>query len=392
MNFIYAEDEQDKQISFIPTIVYAPPGSLVANGAAHQVDYSIYSNTVAPVNSKVACPTSVVTSVYPDFLKDANTAHIKPESPLKFSSKIAASASVLSQSPPILQSYIPENSQMASQMPLAISSSSASNADYRTMDNISIPKTEYCFNEIPVSSNIPVTVSSASNSSESALRHQCLSDQSLRSSIPTVSPTPIEQQSLQAQSANGLSLPSTPSAPRTSTISEALFVRIIVSRCKRIAPLWFRGISSMRERNREESRRTSNNSGHTQSDWGTIAEKIREMNQVMETDTVVNLLKKLHKELPAESVLKFIKCWIGDAEALNDRESCVLSRPDAKGRMRRIDGGKGSDKVCLQSPSLCEKLTGPLVMMMMMMMMMMTTTRCLVSPVTTTASLTVTCP
>ncbi len=69
------------------------------------------------------------------------------------------------------------------------------------------------------------------------------------------------------------------------------------------------------------------------------------MNQTMETDTVVNLLKKLHKELPADSVLKFIKCWLGDADALNDRDTCVLSRPDAKGRMRRIDGGKGSDKV-----------------------------------------------
>ncbi|VDL53414.1 unnamed protein product [Hymenolepis diminuta] len=61
------------------------------------------------------------------------------------------------------------------------------------------------------------------------------------------------------------------------------------------------------------------------------------MNQIMETDTVVNLLKKLHKELQADSVLKFIKCWLGDPEALNDPDSCVLSRPDAKGRMRRID-------------------------------------------------------
>lgn len=67
----------------------------------------------------------------------------------------------------------------------------------------------------------------------------------------------------------------------------------------------------------------------------------------METDTVVNLLKKLHKELPADSVLKFIECWLGDPEALNDPDCCVLSRPDAKGRMRRIDGGKGSDKVPL---------------------------------------------
>ncbi|CAI2731128.1 unnamed protein product [Schistosoma spindalis] len=127
--------------------------------------------------------------------------------------------------------------------------------------------------------------------------------------------------------------------------SEALFVRALIGRCKRIAPLWFRGVSSMRERNREENRRMACNSGQSQSDWSLIALKIGEMNAGSETDAVSNLLKKLYKELPSDSVFWFLKCWLGSEDTLNDPHSCVISRGDAKGRMRRIDGGKGSDKV-----------------------------------------------
>ena len=56
--------------------------------------------------------------------------------------------------------------------------------------------------------------------------------------------------------------------------SEALFVRTLISRCKRIAPLWFRGVSSMRERNREENRRMACNSAQSQNDWSLIGSKI----------------------------------------------------------------------------------------------------------------------
>lgn len=56
--------------------------------------------------------------------------------------------------------------------------------------------------------------------------------------------------------------------------SEALFVRALVGRCKRIAPLWFRGVSSMRERNREENRRMANSNGQSQNDWRLIGMKI----------------------------------------------------------------------------------------------------------------------
>ncbi|CAH8648316.1 unnamed protein product [Dicrocoelium dendriticum] len=127
--------------------------------------------------------------------------------------------------------------------------------------------------------------------------------------------------------------------------SEALFVRALIGRCKRIAPLWFRGVSSMRERNREENRRMANNNGQTQSDWSLIGLKIAEMDTAAETEAVANLLKKLYKELPADSVFWFLKCWLCSEDSVNDPDSCVISRGDAKGRMRRIDGGKGSDKV-----------------------------------------------
>ncbi|KAK4468312.1 hypothetical protein MN116_008109 [Schistosoma mekongi] len=131
----------------------------------------------------------------------------------------------------------------------------------------------------------------------------------------------------------------------TAKPSEALFVRALIGRCKRIAPLWFRGVSSMRERNREENRRMACNSGQSQNDWSLIALKIGEMNSGNETDAISNLLKKLYKELPSDSVFWFLKCWLGSEDTLNDPDSCVISRGDAKGRMRRIDGGKGSDKV-----------------------------------------------
>ncbi|KAF6774004.1 hypothetical protein AHF37_06569 [Paragonimus kellicotti] len=67
--------------------------------------------------------------------------------------------------------------------------------------------------------------------------------------------------------------------------SETLFVRALIGRCKRIAPLWFRGVSSMRERNREENRRTENSSGQTQSDWSLIGRKIAEQNGDVEYDS-----------------------------------------------------------------------------------------------------------
>ncbi|VDP76270.1 unnamed protein product [Echinostoma caproni] len=105
--------------------------------------------------------------------------------------------------------------------------------------------------------------------------------------------------------------------------SEALFVRALIGRCKRIAPLWFRGVSSMRERNREENRRTASNNGQTQSDWSLIGLKIAEMNAGSETDAVANLLKKLYKELPTDSVFWFLKCWLGSEDSRNDPDSCV---------------------------------------------------------------------
>ncbi|CAH8862801.1 unnamed protein product [Trichobilharzia szidati] len=174
--------------------------------------------------------------------------------------------------------------------------------------------------------------------SESDSSHNCLEDNSNVLSVHSL--------------ASEFQVPNLPSecvhkhpAHTTAKPSEALFVRALIGRCKRIAPLWFRGVSSMRERNREENRRMACNSGQSQSDWSLIALKIAEMNANTETDAVSNLLKKLYKELPSDSVFWFLKCWLGSEDTLKDPDSCVISRGDAKGRMRRIDGGKGSDKV-----------------------------------------------
>ncbi|KAA3682105.1 uncharacterized protein DEA37_0011296 [Paragonimus westermani] len=76
-----------------------------------------------------------------------------------------------------------------------------------------------------------------------------------------------------------------------------------------------------------------------------LASDPKEMDAAAETDAVANLLKKLYKELPTDSVFWFLKCWLCSEDSVRDPDSCVISRGDAKGRMRRIDGGKGSDKV-----------------------------------------------
>ncbi|KAL3316736.1 hypothetical protein Ciccas_004615 [Cichlidogyrus casuarinus] len=127
--------------------------------------------------------------------------------------------------------------------------------------------------------------------------------------------------------------------------SEALFVRCLLTRCKRIAPLWFRSVTSMRERNRGEQRKPSILSNQSQDDWTDISDTISQMDSNEESDSVVNLLKKLYKELPPENVLWFLKCWLCSADTVAFPDKCVISRGDAKNRMRRIDCGKGSDKV-----------------------------------------------
>nr|CDS20788.1 nuclear factor 1 A type [Echinococcus granulosus] len=352
MSFIYGQDEPDKPVSFISNIGYSQPRLSTVNGGPHQIKIENYSNVYqqnTKLSSEVACAHSNLQPQYSDFSKDADGHQPKQEPPLKFASELLApSIPVSTQPSPLMQGYIPE---INSCMPMLIPPTAANNkSDFLKADGVAPQKNEYCFADGSVSPGLP-----PSQPADPPFRkYQCLdttvnlaqSGQPSTDANLAPPPPPPPQQQQQTPPAP----PSQPrsafvSPPRTSTVSEALFVQIIVSRCKRIAPLWFRGISSMRERNREENRRTSTNSGQTQNDWSIIGGKIREMNQIMETDTVVNLLKKLHKELPADSVLKFIKCWLGDPEALNDPDCCVLSRPDAKGRMRRIDGGKGSDKV-----------------------------------------------
>lgn len=159
-------------------------------------------------------------------------------------------------------------------MPMLMSSAGGPNnsisgsnkSDFRKSDGMISQKNDYCFND---NTSISPTLSSTEPSFR---KYQCLDvGVNLAQTGQTSSSGEKPQNSSASQSQSAFVTP-----PRgTATVSEALFVQIIVSRCKRIAPLWFRGISSMRERNREENRRTSTNSGQTQSDWSVIAGKIR---------------------------------------------------------------------------------------------------------------------
>lgn len=236
---------------------------------------SVYQQSIKPV-SAVGCPVANLQPQYSDYTKVANGHQPNPELPLKFASGLLApTIPVSSQPSPIMQGYIPEiNSCMPMLIPSATvpnnGNSSSNKSNFCKADSVVSQKNEYCFND-------GASISPALSSTEPSFRkYQCL-DASVNltqsgqaSSTGEASLTQQQQASAPSQTQSAFVNPS-----RTSTVSEALFVQIIVSRCKRIAPLWFRGISSMRERNREENRRTSTNSGQTQNDWSIIAGKIR---------------------------------------------------------------------------------------------------------------------
>ena len=244
-----------------------------------------YNNACQQSNkhsSEVPCSHANLQPQFSDYSKDANGHQPKQDSSLKFASGLIAPIIPVSTQPsPLMQGYIPEiNSCMPMLIPTNVAPSNATNkSDFRKVDNVVSQKGDYCFADGSASPGIPV-----SQSSDPPFRkYQCLDttanlvQSGQPSSDVSLTSTPQQQQHqvppqapLQPQAQNAFV-----SAPRTSTVSEALFVQIIVSKCKRIAPLWFRGISSMRERNREENRRTSTNSGQTQNDWSIIAGKIR---------------------------------------------------------------------------------------------------------------------
>ena len=300
MNFVYVQDESDKSVSFISNIGHSQRRRSTVNGGTHQVIIKIifslspcsfqikienYDNACQQnlkLSSEVPCSHANLQPQYTDFPKDANGHQPKQNSSLKFASGVVApSIPVSTQPSPLMQGYIPEiNSCMPMLIPTNAAPSNAnSKSDFRKADNVAPQKNEYCFADGSVSPGLPV-----SQSTDPPFRkYQCLdatvhlvqpgqpsSDASL-ATAPQQQQQQVPPQAPPQQQTQSAFV----SAPRTSTVSEALFVQIIVSRCKRIAPLWFRGISSMRERNREENRRTSTNSGQTQNDWSIIAGKIR---------------------------------------------------------------------------------------------------------------------
>ncbi|VDK39384.1 unnamed protein product [Taenia asiatica] len=282
MSFIYGQDEPDKSVSFISNIGYSQPRRSTVNGGSHQIKLENYNNVYQQnikLSSEVACSHTNLQPQYTDFSKDANGHQPKQEPSLKFASELLAPTIPVSTQPsPLMQGYIPE---INSCMPMLIPSTAVNNkSDFLKADGVASQENKYCFADGSVSPGLP-----ASQPTDPSFRkYQCLdttvnlsqSGQSSTDANLAPPPPPSQQQQQQAPPAPHPQPRSAFVSPsRTSTVSEALFVQIIVSRCKRIAPLWFRGISSMRERNREENRRTSTNSGQTQNDWSIIAGKIR---------------------------------------------------------------------------------------------------------------------
>ncbi|VEL17366.1 unnamed protein product [Protopolystoma xenopodis] len=137
-------------------------------------------------------------------------------------------------------------------------------------------------------------LSSCSNNSPGVM-HQSSTNRSILQTQTSSSTQPLPPSSnpvvsIPAPNNNAIGISLTPTnnslgcgvaAATTGTIeipnakpSEALFVRALIGRCKRLAPLWFRCVSSMRERNREENRRAATNCGQSQNDWTAVAERV----------------------------------------------------------------------------------------------------------------------
>lgn len=69
------------------------------------------------------------------------------------------------------------------------------------------------------------------------------------------------------------------------------------------------------------------------------------MDQQEQNEVTSNLLKKLIKEIEDPDTEFFMHCFLNTEISDQYPDRCVRARGDPKQKMRRIDGGKGSDKV-----------------------------------------------
>uniref|UniRef100_A0A1I8FBQ4 CTF/NF-I domain-containing protein n=1 Tax=Macrostomum lignano TaxID=282301 RepID=A0A1I8FBQ4_9PLAT len=66
----------------------------------------------------------------------------------------------------------------------------------------------------------------------------------------------------------------------------------------------------------------------------------QDMSETDLAEIVANLLKKVFKEIQDDCREAFVRAWLRE-----DDTRCVLTVPDGKGKMKRIDGLRGSDKL-----------------------------------------------
>ncbi|PAA63971.1 hypothetical protein BOX15_Mlig013766g2, partial [Macrostomum lignano] len=122
-------------------------------------------------------------------------------------------------------------------------------------------------------------------------------------------------------------------------LGENIVMLICLSRVRRMGGRWYRAVSHMRTGKRKKEKKRP----YRPADFDRMTEASNAAMDMSETDLaeiVANLLKKVFKEIQDDCREAFVRAWLRE-----DDTRCVLTVPDGKGKMKRIDGLRGSDKV-----------------------------------------------
>uniref|UniRef100_A0A1I8H4G3 CTF/NF-I domain-containing protein n=1 Tax=Macrostomum lignano TaxID=282301 RepID=A0A1I8H4G3_9PLAT len=136
-----------------------------------------------------------------------------------------------------------------------------------------------------------------------------------------------------------LLLPLPPPLPLPPLLGENIVIMLCMRRVRRMGGRWYKAVSHIRTGKKKKEKKRI----FKQSDYARLNEAsdaAMDMTDTELADIVANLLKKIFKEIQDDYKAAFIRVWLEC-----DDTSCVLTVPDGKGKMKRIDGLRGSDKV-----------------------------------------------
>uniref|UniRef100_A0A1I8IAJ1 CTF/NF-I domain-containing protein n=1 Tax=Macrostomum lignano TaxID=282301 RepID=A0A1I8IAJ1_9PLAT len=121
---------------------------------------------------------------------------------------------------------------------------------------------------------------------------------------------------------------------------ENIVILLCMNRVRRMGGRWYRAVSHIRTgKKKKEKKRIFKPSDYARLREASDAAMV--MSDTELADIVASLLKKIFKEIQEEHREAFVRVWLDSG----DDSRCVLTLPDGKGKMKRIDGLRGSDKV-----------------------------------------------